>query len=70
MRGTTHPTHYDERGQLLPVSVSVDEAARALGVTRAHLHRKLAAGEIKSFKLGRRRLVPYAELQRIVGEAS
>ena len=40
-----------------PEAVSVDEAARRAGVSRAFLYERLAAGELPSIKLGKRRLV-------------
>jgi excisionase family DNA binding protein len=38
--------------------LSVDEAARALGVGRSSVYAELGAGRLRSVKVGRRRLVP------------
>jgi excisionase family DNA binding protein len=38
--------------------LSVDEAANALGVGRSSLYGEIAAGRIRSMRLGRRRLIP------------
>lgn len=46
-----------------PRFVSVDEAGRLLGgITRREVYKRLAAGDLKSVKLGRRRLVTVASL--------
>ena len=41
-----------------PVLHSVPEAASALGIGRSLLYQLLAAGEIASVSIGRRRLIP------------
>jgi excisionase family DNA binding protein len=38
--------------------LSVDEAAIALGIGRTALYYELTAGRLRSFKVGRRRLIP------------
>jgi len=38
--------------------LSIDEAADALGIGRTALYHELTAGRLRSFKVGRRRLVP------------
>jgi len=38
--------------------LSVDEAAKQLGIGRSALYAELAAGRLRSLKVGRRRLVP------------
>jgi excisionase family DNA binding protein len=40
-----------------PEAVSVEEAARRAGVSRAFLYQRLASGELPSIRLGKRRLV-------------
>ncbi len=42
------------------------QAAEAIGVSRAKLYELLAAGVVKSVRIGGVRLVPVAELQRLV----
>lgn len=49
-----------------PVSVSVEEAARLIGVARSMFYELLARREIKSFKLGRRRLILFTDLEAFV----
>jgi excisionase family DNA binding protein len=45
--------------------VSLDEAARAFGLSRSGLGAAIARGEIASRKIGRRRMVPKAEVDRL-----
>ena len=47
-------------------SVGPEEAARILGIGRTMLFSLLANGELRSFRLGRRRLIARAELQRFL----
>ncbi len=46
--------------------LSVDEAARHLGIGRSALYGELAAGRLRSLKVGRRRLVPSGALAEFV----
>jgi excisionase family DNA binding protein len=41
-----------------------EEAADAIGVSRARMYELLAAGEISSLKIGRSRRIPLSELER------
>lgn len=43
----------------------IPEAAAFLAVSERHLYRLLDAGKLKSVRLGRRRLIPDAEVQRL-----
>lgn len=56
-----------------PVLHSVPEAARTLGIGRSLLYQLLAAGEIASVSIGRRRLIPSdaltAYVERLLREA-
>lgn len=45
----THPTP--------PIAVSPDEAARLAGIGRTSLYAALAKGDLKSIKIGTRRLI-------------
>ena len=49
------------------LSYSLTEAAAATGISLATLHRKIATGELKGMKVGRRRVIPADELQRMTG---
>lgn len=44
------------------ISISVDEMAAAIGISRKHAYRLLDSGAIQSRYLGRRRLVSWASL--------
>jgi excisionase family DNA binding protein len=46
--------------------VSTAEAADALSLSRRHVHRLIDEGRLASVRVGRRRLVPRAELTRFV----
>ncbi len=48
------------------LTISVDEAAERLGICRAYAYRKAREGNIPSIKLGRRILVPVAQLEERV----
>ena len=51
-----------------PLAVSPGEAARILGCGRTKLYELLASGEIKSFHLGRRRLVRLAAIEAWIAD--
>lgn len=44
------------------VALSPNEAAAALGISRAKLYEELASGRIRSVKSGKRRLIPVGAL--------
>ncbi|MGI8925745.1 MAG: helix-turn-helix domain-containing protein [Tepidiformaceae bacterium] len=50
------------------LAVSVEEAARLLGVSRGKMYPLVMAGQIESFTIGTRRLIPTAALRRFVEE--
>lgn len=52
------------QGEVL--SYSVDGAAKALGVSKATVWRKIAEAELETFKLGARTLIPADSLQAFV----
>lgn len=43
--------------QTTPIAVSPDEAARLAGIGRTSLYAALATGDLKSIKIGTRRLI-------------
>ncbi len=47
-------------------SLSIEEASRYLGVGRASLYRLMDSGAVKSFHIGRRRLLLREELDRFI----
>jgi excisionase family DNA binding protein len=50
------------------LTYSLVETALVTGLSLSTINRRLASGEIKSVKVGRRRLVPTKELRRLCGE--
>jgi excisionase family DNA binding protein len=50
-----------------PLSVSIREAARLLGVSPVHVRRLIRRGVLKAARLGGRVVVPWAELERALG---
>jgi excisionase family DNA binding protein len=51
----------------LPPIISVEEAAALLGVSRSAAYRAAKAGQLVTFRVGRRLLVPTAPLLRMLG---
>ena len=51
------------------LTVSVTEAARLLGISRALAYELIARGELPAIRLGRRLVVPYRALERLVERA-
>jgi len=47
--------------------VAVPEAARLLGISRAHAYELIARGELAHVRLGRRIVVPRHAIERMVG---
>jgi excisionase family DNA binding protein len=48
-------------------ALSIEEAARRLGIGRSALYAAIARGEVASVRIGRRRLIPEAEVARLLG---
>ena len=46
----------------------IPDAAAFLTISQRHLHRLLDAGKVRSVRLGRRRLIPDAEVLRLARE--
>jgi excisionase family DNA binding protein len=51
----------------LPPTISVEEAAVLLGISRSAAYRAAKAGQLVTFRVGRRLLVPTAPLLRMLG---
>ena len=49
------------------LAYSIDETARAAGVSRDVLYALIRRGQLRTVKIGERRLVPRQELFRITG---
>lgn len=52
--------------QIEPLAHSPDRAAHRLGISTRAVYMHIATGELRSFKDGKRRLIPDTELQRFV----
>jgi len=50
------------------LAYSLNEASEATDLSKSHLSRMIAAGQLRSMKVGRRRLIPASEMRRLVGE--
>lgn len=55
---------------IAPLFVSVPEAARVMGISKAFAYELVDRGEIPVKQYGRRKLVPVAALERIAAEAA
>ena len=51
-----------------PLAWSPTEAAVRLGISRATVYELLSTGQLASFKVGSRRLIPDAEIRRFIAE--
>ena len=62
---TAAATHADATE--LPPTISVEHAAKLLGVSRSAAYRAAASGQLPTLAFGRRLLVPTAPLLRMLG---
>ena len=51
-----------------PLTLTVEEAGRLLGVSRGLAYQAARDGSLPTIKLGRRLLVPRCQLERMLGE--
>jgi excisionase family DNA binding protein len=51
-----------------PRALSVAEAARRLGISRSAAYEAVARGDLVAVRVGRRRVVPEAEVRRLLAE--
>jgi excisionase family DNA binding protein len=49
-------------------AVTVEEAVKLSGIGRTTLYALIGSGQITSAKIGKRRLIPRAELKRVLAE--
>lgn len=56
----------DEESTTEPLAHSPVRAGRRLGISTRGVYLHIASGELRSFKDGKRRLIPETELQRFV----
>jgi excisionase family DNA binding protein len=61
---------HGERQPLTPTSVSVRQAADLIGLSPPTIWRLIATKRLRSFKLGRKRLVAYDSLCALVLDAA
>ena len=54
----------------LPPTLTVEQAGQMLGIPRATAYRAAAAGQLPTFRIGRRLLVPTARLLDLLGLAA
>lgn len=59
-------TEQKEDGMTQPATMTVEEAGRTLGIGRALAYELARRGEIPVVRLGRRLVVPRAQLQRLL----
>jgi excisionase family DNA binding protein len=71
--GPESPTACNRKGackvdatKLEPLAHSPDRAAQRLGMSLRAVYTHIATGDLRSFKVGKRRLIPDTELQRFV----
>lgn len=62
--------HMSQAEQFAPLSVSVEDAARIVGHSRSGIYELIASGDLKAFKLGRRRLILMTELKAWIERAA
>jgi excisionase family DNA binding protein len=54
------------RKQVPPVTISIKDAARAIGIGRTKLYELINSGELQVLKIGRRTLVSAASIKALV----
>jgi excisionase family DNA binding protein len=61
-------TKFDTVIEVSPRALSLDEACKVLGVSRTHVFSLMKSGELKSFKIGARRLFRYSDLEAFINK--
>lgn len=51
-----------------PLAHTIPDACKRLGIGRTTLYELISTGEIRSFKVGNRTLIPEAELRKFVAD--
>jgi excisionase family DNA binding protein len=49
-----------------PLAISVNDAARVLGLGRTSIYAMIGSGRLETFKLGRRTLIKTSSIRRLV----
>lgn len=52
---------------VVPLTLSAEEAAIALGISRRSVDRAIARGEIRAVRIGGRVVIPRGEIARVLG---
>lgn len=60
----------NQEAQIAPISVTVEDAARLVGHSRSGIYEVIASGDLKAFKIGRRRLILMTELRAWIERAA
>ncbi|HEY1561280.1 MAG TPA: helix-turn-helix domain-containing protein [Caulobacteraceae bacterium] len=55
---------------LTPLALRLADFTRVTGVSRSKAYEMIAAHELKAVMVGGRRLIPYAEAERLIREAA
>ena len=55
-------------GQLTRLAYSVEEAAAIIGISRRTVYELLRTGQLRSVKIGSRRLIRHTDLERFIDE--
>jgi excisionase family DNA binding protein len=56
----------DNTEQVSRLAFSPEQAGKRIGTSTRAIYTLIASGELASFKLGKRRLIPDSELQRLI----
>jgi excisionase family DNA binding protein len=51
-----------------PLAVSINEAAKIIGLGRTSIYAMIADGRLEAFKIGRRTLVRFESIKRLVAK--
>jgi excisionase family DNA binding protein len=60
------PSARQEREPVEPLALSVNDAARVLGLGRTSIYAMIDDGRLEKFKLGRRTLIKTSSIRRLV----
>jgi excisionase family DNA binding protein len=60
----------EQAHQIPTLSMSVEDAAKIVGYSRSGVYELIASGDLKAFKLGRRRLILMTELKAWIERAA
>jgi excisionase family DNA binding protein len=72
-KGTTEPKRRNRQPapiQAPKLALSIVEAGAALGVSRPTIYVMIQRGQLRTVLIGRRRLIPVSELERILSGAA